>query len=273
MTLFQYGRVYHKLSTQQIQKLKIVGNSDKKLLFLSKLYFYLFGYPDIAGQKRYIVVEKLLKLRDGERVLDAGSGNGIYLQEFGDKYRIKGVGVDARKDRIDKAEKINKYLGENNIFISSTLEKINLGTKKFDKIICLEVLEHIVGDKQVLKKLSKILVGSGLLIFSVPIKGTGLTKAQIDNPNFKPRKYEHVRSGYTDIELKEMALYADLKVLSIQKDLFLVSRYAIKFQQFLYNKGQTLLNLILSPLLLAICEIDKLINIYPRGYIVVLKKS
>jgi 2-polyprenyl-3-methyl-5-hydroxy-6-metoxy-1,4-benzoquinol methylase len=272
MNIFSYGRVYSRLSPNQIKNLKLGANLNAKLLFLPKLYFFLFGYPDVASQRKYLIIEKLLKLKTGEKILDAGTGNGIYLQEFGNKFQIDGFGVDARKERIDMAKKINRYLGRNDVFVTSTLEKVDLGSKKFDKIICLEVLEHIIDDRGVLKKLAKYLTREGLFVVSVPMKGTGLTREQEENPNFKPEKYEHVRSGYGEPELRELAKNAGLKVVTIQKYFFFVSRYAVKFQQFLYKKNLTILNLVFSPLLLIISELDRLFKFYPRGYVMVLKK-
>lgn len=270
MNIFSYGRIYSHLSSEQIKTLGFGQN--KKLLFLSKLYFFLFGYPDVASQRRYLIVEKLLRLKKGESLLDAGCGNGIYLQEFGNKFGINGLGIDIRKNRIENAKRINTYLGRNDVFLTSPLEKASLGKRKFDKAICLEVLEHIVDDGGVLKRLSKNLKEGALFIISVPIKGTALSKEQEEDPNFKPEKYGHVRSGYDKSDLKNMASRAGLKVVSIQKYFFLVSRYAVKFQQFLYKNNFVLLNLLFSPILLLISSLDDVIKIYPRGYMLVLRK-
>lgn len=272
MNIFSYGRIYSKLSPNQIKSLKLGSSSNEKLLSLSKIYFYLFGYPDVAGQRRYLIIEKLLKLKKGEKILDAGTGNGIYLQEFGNKYLTDGVGIDARKDRIKVAKMINRYLDGKNVFITSTLEKADLKHKKFDKIFCLEVLEHIVNDSGVLKSLSKNLIKKGLFVISVPMKGTGLTKEQQEDPNFKPEKYGHVRSGYTDRELRVLAKEAGLKVVLIQKYFFFVSKYIVKFQQLLYKKGFIVFNLLLSPLLLVLSELDNVLKFGARGYIAVFKK-
>ena len=100
-----------------------------------------------------------------------------------------------------------------------------------------------------------------------------LQTAKENDPNFKPEKYEHVRSGYDESELRTLALNAGFKVVSIQKYFFFVSRYTVRFQQFLYKKGLVILNLIISPLLLILSELDAFFKLYPRGYIVVLKKK
>ena len=148
-----------------------------------------------------------------------------------------------------------------------------LGNKKFDKAICLEVLEHIVHDGEVFKKISKNLKKGGLFVLSIPIIGTALSKTQESDPNFKPEKHGHVRSGYTRQDISKLAKLAGLKVLSIQEYFFLVSRYMVKLQQFLFNKNMITFNLLLSPLLLLISSLDEILQIKPRGYMVTLKKA
>jgi len=272
MNIFSYGRAYSKLSSKQIKEIGFGVKIPKKLLFLSNIYLSLFGYPDVASQKRFLTVSSLLKLNKGENVLDAGCGNGIYLQEFGDKFGISGVGVDIRKNRIESAKKINKYLGRNDTFIASDLEKLDLGKKKFDKAICLEVLEHIKNDANVFKKVAKNLKTGGCFVLSVPIKGTALSEEEENDPHFKPEKYGHVRSGYTKKDIAALAKQAGLKVISIQEYFFFVSRYMVKFQQLLFKKNLVILNLLLSPILLLISGLDSVIKINPRGYMVMLKK-
>ena len=273
MTIFSYGRVYSKLSSDQIGALDISSGVNKKLLFLSRLYFSFFGYPDIASQQRFLMVEELLRLKKNEKIFDAGCGNGIYLQEFGSKYGTLGYGVDIRGGRIKSAKKINKFLDRRDIFVKSSLEKVELKTYEFDKAICLEVLEHIVQDAGVLKRLSKSLKKGALFVISIPIIGTALSEEQENDPNFKPEKYGHIRSGYDAKDIRTLAKDSGLKIVSMQKYFFLVSRNMVKIQQFLFNRKLTLLNLLFSPLLLIVSQLDRVIKISPRGYMVVLKKN
>lgn len=271
MNIFSYGKIYSKLSPGQIKKIGIV-KLDKDTAKFAKNYFGIFGYPDIASQRRYNIIKKLLMLKKGETVLDAGCGNGIYLQEFSKDFDTKGLGIDARRERIQKAKLINSFLKQKNIFKTSTLEKAKLGNTKFDKAICLEVLEHINDDSLVIKSLSKNLKKGGLFVISVPIIGTALTHEQEHDPNFVPEKYEHVRSGYRISDLRKMAKKAGLKVLLIDRYFFIVSRYMVKVQQFLYKRNFVALNVLLSPVLLVISQLDNFIRISPRGYVLVLQK-
>lgn len=270
--MYSYGKIYSKLSIESMKSVNpIIKN--RTYYWLMKTYFQIFGYPDVAGQMRFKIVEKLVKLKHGETVLDAGCGNGIYLQEFGKEFGTIGLGIDARIDRVRIARKINSDLHGNNQFKASTLEKSDAGNSKFDKVICLEVLEHIKEDFVVVKKLSNFLKKQGLLVISVPIKGTALSKKEINNPNFKPEKFGHVRSGYNINEIKSIAKNANLKIVIVKKYFFIVSRYTVKLQQYIYKKNLLIINLILSPLLLAISTLDNIIKIYPRGYIVVMRRK
>jgi len=221
---------------------------------------------------RYLMVENLLKLKGGEKVLDAGCGNGIYLHEFASRFGSIGLGVDARPKRVRMAEKINDELGYQNRFRTSTLENLSLGKSLFDKIVCLEVLEHIENDADVLRKLSRNLSKKGLMILSVPIKGTALTPEQENDPNFKPKKFEHVRSGYEYEDIKNLAILSGLKIVNMKKYFFFVSRILVKFQQLLYKRKMVLVNLLFSPVLTLLARLDMLFLFSPRGWLVVLKK-
>ena len=125
----------------------------------------------------------------------------------------------------------------------------------------------------VIKSLSRNLKKNAIFVISVPMKGTALSKKEENNPNFKPKKYEHVRSGYEIKDIKRLAKASGLKIVLIEKYFFLVSRYMVKIQQYVYKKNLPVLNLLISPLLLMISGLDSLIKIYPRGYMVVLKKQ
>lgn len=273
MNIYSYGKIYSRLSKDQINSLRLGVSLGKTTALLAKIYFSLFGYPDVASQRRFVIVDKLLNLKKGERILDAGCGNGIYLQEFMKRHATIGVGIDARKERINDAIHINNYLAGNNTFITSTLERVNLGKTRFDKAICLEVLEHIKNDGLVLSRLSRSLKRNGLFIVSVPVKGTALSLEQEIDPNFKPKKYEHVRSGYDLSDLKVMVKKAGLKVVSIQEYFFYISRYTVKIQQYLYVRNMVLLNLLVSPFLTLVSTLDNIFKFGPRGYILILRKK
>ena len=84
--MFSYGKVYSKLPVDVYELINKAVTGNSIYGHLAKIYLYFFGYPDVAGQMRYLMVENLLKLKGGEKVLDAGCGNGIYLHEFASRF-------------------------------------------------------------------------------------------------------------------------------------------------------------------------------------------
>ena len=270
--MFDYGKIYSKIGSEDLTSLNFGFKLDSKKAAIARMYFSFFGYPDVASQMRYSLITRLLKLRKGQRVLDAGCGNGIYVHQLTDSYQVIGIGVDGRRDRIKLATRINKLLRFNNYFKISLLENFNLKFKKFDKIICLEVLEHINEDRKVVKKLGKHLKIGGTMIITIPMKGTALSLKDEHDPNFEPEEFEHVRSGYDKEEIMNICKSSNFKKVTVREYFFLFSKYAVKLQQFLYKRKLVTLNLLLSPVLSLVAYLDNYIKIYPRGYIVILTK-
>ena len=103
------------------------------------------------------------------KILDFGCGNalgcGRYLFNNIDDY----LGYDIYKPSIDFA--ISNFKNKN-IKFSNIFPK-----KKFDVIICSEVLEHLEDPTIILKKLNNLLNSDGILLGSVP-NGFGLTEIE-----------------------------------------------------------------------------------------------
>ncbi len=258
--MFDYGKIYSRLETKDLKKLDFGFAWDEKKLILAKAGLWLFGYPDVAGQIRYALVRQTLDLKKGQTLLDAGCGNGIYVHDLSDKFSANCVGVDIRKDRIKMAENINKFLNFKNKFQTGSLEKLKIDGVRFDKIICLEVMEHIKNDRTVFTNLVRLLKNKGQLVMTVPKKGE--TKPLI---GYEP--HGHVRSGYDTEDLKEMAESSGLRNVTIKPYFFFFSRNAVKIQQRLYLKKLIALNVILSPLLTLIGYLDFIFKFSPRGYL------
>ena len=126
-----------------------------------------------ATKKKIKIFRKeldLLRIKKKKlNILDFGCGNaldcGRYLFNNSDNY----LGYDIYKPGIDFAILNFK---KKNINFSNVFPK-----KKFDVIICSEVLEHLVDPTIILKKLNKSLCTDGILLGSVP-NGYGLTEIE-----------------------------------------------------------------------------------------------
>lgn len=107
-------------------------------------------------------LDKFKKYLKGE-ILEVGCGIGNFtksLREYGSLYAI-----DIDKNYINEVKKqANVKAGFGNIEIG----RYFFGGRKFDVVVCINVLEHIKRDDQALKNLYKLLKNEGFLILLVP---------------------------------------------------------------------------------------------------------
>lgn len=103
-----------------------------------------------------------------QTILDIGCGTGsvdFYLAS--NHHQV--TGIDISKRAIDACKQNAKKLGlvKETTFVQTTVENFRT-RKKFDIVICLEVIEHLSNDKKALKKIHALLKKGGLLIMSTP---------------------------------------------------------------------------------------------------------
>jgi len=95
-------------------------------------------------------------------ILDYGCGNG-YIEEFFAQKAKKIVG-------LEKDQKLLVFLRKRrNVFYKEYKHLDKLKPKSFDVILCLDVLEHIQNDQELLKKFFSLLKKNGKLILNVPV--------------------------------------------------------------------------------------------------------
>jgi SAM-dependent methyltransferase len=88
------------------------------------------------------------------RVLDAGCGEGILVEEYGSRLQIEGVDDNYASAHVRQA----------------SLLALPYENQQFDRVLCLDVLEHLRPDEQhqALAELSRVLRPGGELLVSVP---------------------------------------------------------------------------------------------------------
>lgn len=96
----------------------------------------------------------LRALPPGARVLDAGCGEGVLVEEFAGSLAIEGIDPNYSSDRVR----------------SGSLLALPYPHGTFDRALCLDVLEHLAYEDQprALAELSRVLRASGELLVSVP---------------------------------------------------------------------------------------------------------
>lgn len=112
-------------------------------------------------------IEKL-ELKPGMKVLDAGCGPGILINQLEAMYKIKGYGCDLSRLALKRA----KECGSKKItYKNSVLEKMPFPKNYFDAVVSFDVLEHVENKEKVLSEIARVLKPGGrLLIYAVSIR-------------------------------------------------------------------------------------------------------
>ena len=88
------------------------------------------------------------------RVLDAGCGEGVLVDEYADRLAIEGIDPNYGSERVR----------------TGSLTELPFAEGSFDRALCLDVLEHLTFEEQprALAELFRVLKSSGELLVSVP---------------------------------------------------------------------------------------------------------
>jgi SAM-dependent methyltransferase len=109
--------------------------------------------PTFLAKLEY-VRSYLSALAPGTRVLDAGCGEGILVEEFAGRLAIEGVDPNYVSAHVRRA----------------SLLELPYGGGVFERVLCLDVLEHLTYEEQprALAELHRVLAPSGELLVSSP---------------------------------------------------------------------------------------------------------
>jgi len=167
-----------------------------------KAYIALFGMPIIGLRIRARNVFSLIpKEKSYRRILDAGSGPGIFSFELAHRFpNARVLGIDLLEESIDVCTHIAHKIGADNVeFRREQIETLK-ERNTFDLILCVDILEHIEGDLSALRKLYESAAPGGILVLHVPAvyRRYPVWKKSL---NFDVET--HVRTGYRKDEIQE----------------------------------------------------------------------
>ncbi len=93
-------------------------------------------------------------LPDGTRVLDAGCGEGVFVNEYAPRLSIQGVDENYASERVQQG----------------SLLKLPFAEAAFSRVLCLDVLEHLGYESQpvALAEIHRVLDADGEAYISVP---------------------------------------------------------------------------------------------------------
>jgi ubiquinone/menaquinone biosynthesis C-methylase UbiE len=115
--------------------------------------------------KRIRALIDLAAIKDTDAVLEVGCGAGHILERI-DRGTL--YGIDISEIQIQRAQ---KRLGRRAELKKSPGETIPYGDKSFDKLLCSEVIEHVLDPISLLKEMKRVLKDDGILSLSIPNEG------------------------------------------------------------------------------------------------------
>ncbi len=113
-------------------------------------------------------IKSLLNIQKGEKLLDAGCGDGHLLNYFCKNSGGIGYGIDSSEVAIKLAKK--KYTKLK--FSKQDLKKLKFEDNYFDKIVSYNVIEHIKEQDDVMEELKRVLKKDGILVIGTVIRNS-----------------------------------------------------------------------------------------------------
>lgn len=184
----------------------IIRNSK----FLRRIFYFLLDLFFLRSwhiRKLLWSVGKKLDRKGEWHLLDAGSGFGQYdrfiLNAFGN---VKVTAVDVKEDYLrDAKHYFSDQVQDGRIEIKKADLLAFESDKKFDVVICIDVLEHIGEDVNVMQNLSSVLNPGGYFLMHSPShyseEDAGDEESFVD---------EHARAGYSKEEISGKLTQAGL---------------------------------------------------------------
>ncbi len=125
-----------------------------------------YNHPNLIFRyienKRIRVLIDQAEITDSDKVIEVGCGAGHILERI-----PKGIiyGIDISEIQIKRAK---ERLGDRVSLQKSPGEKIPFEDKFFNKILCSEVIEHVLDPAPLLIEMSRVLRDDGILSLSIP---------------------------------------------------------------------------------------------------------
>ncbi|HWJ24908.1 MAG TPA: methyltransferase domain-containing protein, partial [Flavisolibacter sp.] len=181
-------KVYTTLITSKpwLVKTKKFINS---LYFVKPKHMKIVEYNRIADIKRLQFIIDILKsnLPDGAVVLDVGCGNGIISRGLG-REGFNVYGIDVSERAVEKARSLTDL--PNVKFDVISAEQLVADGKRYNAVICSEVLEHLDHPEKLLNTLYQSLADDGVLIVTVP-NGMGPREVFVTKPVIKMQREQN----------------------------------------------------------------------------------
>lgn len=162
---------------------------------------------------------RLLGLREQDRFLDVGCGEGYYTLALA---RTAGTTVAA-----DVSSSVLRLLGRLRDHdpsrvgrVVTDVERLPFPAESFDKALCSHMLEHVLDDRAVVAEMRRVVRPGGVVVFAIPLKYTlqyrGLRALEgVARKLLKPGKRAYPVSPPGELDVRLVGVQAHIRHYSV----------------------------------------------------------
>lgn len=162
----------------------------------------------LTGLARENEIFRFLDLKKDNVLIDVGCASGYQVFKAAEVCK-KAVGVDVGVEFIETAKKIaNENKIQNVEFVLTEGNKIPFPDKTFDRLICSEVLEHVLDLDDFYSELMRVVKVHGVMIMTVPNWNNRGTLYKRIKDFFKPVQFVPI----TDFSMEGIKKHGDAHV-------------------------------------------------------------
>ena len=118
-----------------------------------------------AERRRAELTSFLLQPHPGDIVVDIGCGDGYQISHIAGSESLI-IGIDLSLLKLKNGKKRLKHVE----FLRACSDKLPFRRQIFDKVMCLELLEHVENPSKTLYEIDLVLKKGGILVISVPYR-------------------------------------------------------------------------------------------------------
>lgn len=189
---------------------KVFGNFVSRNVFLRKIFYWILDLMFLRSWHVRKEIKEKIKNTGKRNIFDAGMGFGQYTYFLARRFKDADIfAVDVKDEQVEDCRYFfSRCKIDRAKFEIADLTKINY-RDKFDFILSVDVMEHIVEDEVVFKNFANALKKGGKLLVNTPSDLGGSDAHDHDDESFIE---EHARVGYSKKEISEKLERAGLKV-------------------------------------------------------------
>ena len=118
--------------------------------------------------RRVEVILRFLEARPGDTVVEIGCGAGVVLEQIPASHLL---GLDLSGFILQKTQRrlSSPRLGQRRLtLLQANAESLPLAANQFKKILCTEVIEHVLEPRNVVREMARVATVNAVLVITIP---------------------------------------------------------------------------------------------------------